>query len=426
MKQETEELMPQEAGLSEGEELLVEMYPPIEDQSSKIIKVIGVGGGGSNAVKNMYNTTPQGVRFAVCNTDSQALHNCNVPVRIMLGKDGLGAGGRPEVARQAAEYSLEQTARLFEDETRMVFITAGLGGGTGTGAAPVIARQARERGILTIGVVTLPFAFERHRSMDKALRGLQALRESVDAMLVINNERLLEVFGDGKTSALDAFKHADQVLSRATLSIAEIITKEGIINCDFCDVESTMKDSGSAIISEGYGRGEGRLFHAVQQALNSPLLTGIKIEQTRRILCIVYTGQDNPVLASELYEIQDFMERLSPDVEFIFGFYSDESLGDEAKVSIIASGFDTDFPDEIEALRSKYYGNERRLSQAPQPEVSVEPIAEQEAAPDADPAASSDSSTSSASEGGRPAVLTWRERISQYISNIFEEEIPNL
>lgn len=419
---------------------LIMMYPTIEDQSSKIIKVIGVGGGGSNAVKNMFNSTPQGVRFAVCNTDSQALYHCEVPVRILLGEDGLGVGGKPEKAREAAEYSADQTARLFEDGTRMVFITAGLGGGTGTGAAPVIARQAREHGILTIGVVTLPFAFERNRSMDKALRGLLELRRSVDAMLVINNERLLEVFDDGKTSALDAFKHADEVLSRATLSIAEIITVEGIINCDFCDVESTMKESGSAIISEGRGSGEGRLFRAVSQALNSPLLTGFQIEQTSRLLCIVYTGKQSPVLATELYEIRDFMESLSPDVEFIFGFYPDDTLEDEAKVSIIASGFDTDFPEDINELRAKFYGCGNRSLRTknsvpePVPEPAPMPTPEPETVPEpiepeepTDTAAKEQQKTPIVAETSFSSTLTtWRERISQHLATIFEEERQRL
>lgn len=398
--------MTTEKELGDGDELLVEMYS-IEDQSAKIIKVVGVGGGGSNAVKNMYGEHPDGVKFAVCNTDSQALANCNVPVRIMLGKEGLGVGGVPEKGREAAEMSRETTAKLFEDGTHMVFITAGMGGGTGTGAAPVIARQAREYGVLTIGIVTLPFAFERRRSIDKALQGLLELRKNVDAMLVINNERLLDVYADGETTAVQAFKYADDILSHATLSIAEIITAEGKINCDFCDVQSTMKDGGSAIISVGRGSGEGRVFRALQDALNSPLLTGIEVEKAQRLLCVIYTGDVSPVKISEFNDLKDFMEALSPDLEFILGLYPDSNLGDEVKVSIIASGFNQDLPDDLDALREKYYGKSRKKSRPSVAEPEPEAIHEPEVAPQ------------------KPEkdvkIKSWGERLADYLGSVFEE-----
>ena len=351
MKKPNEPLQP-----SPNDDLLVDMFPPVEDKSANIIKVIGVGGGDSNAVANMYNEHPTGVRFAVCNTDSQALSHCPVPVRVLLGTEGLGVGGVPEKGQEAAERSLEATQGFFDETTRMVFVTAGMGGGTGTGAAPVIARQARERGILTIGIVTLPFAFERRKRINKALKGLIRLHNTVDALLVINNERLLQIYADGCTTAIEAFKCADDILSRATLSIAEIITVEGIINRDFCDVQSTMRDGGSAIISVGHGMGEGRIFRAMHDALNSPLLTGVRIEDAKRLLCIVYTGEESPVCINEFNDLQDFMEGLSPDVEFIFGLYPDPALGDEVKVSIVASGFDDDFPADVDLLYEKYYG----------------------------------------------------------------------
>lgn len=409
-----------------ADDLLVEIYP-IEDQSGKIIKVIGVGGGGGNAVKNMYEEHPEGVRFAVCNTDSQALSSCNVPVRIMLGEDGLGVGGKPEVGRAAAEKSLDATAKLFEDETRMVFITAGMGGGTGTGASPIIAKQARERGILTIGVVTLPFAFERRRSIEKALCGLSELRKNVDAILVINNERLLDIYTNTETTATDAFKFADNILSHATLSIAEIITTEGIINCDFCDVQSTMKDGGASVISVGRATGEGRIFRAVEDALNSPLLTGIKIENTKKLLCVVYTGDVSPVKITELNDLEDFMDTVSDDVEFILGLYPDHSLGDEVKVSLIASGFDDEFPADIDQLREKYYGTTKRAGgkkSAAAPETVVEQPAEvpaeELAAEPAETPAPSAVAEKPASQPHAPQP-TWLDRFTSKLAELFED-----
>ena len=221
----------------------------IKNQASNIIKVIGVGGGGGNAVKNMYSQGIKDVSFAICNTDSQALSRSNVPTKIQLGDTGLGAGGNPEKGRAAAETSIEQIKALFNDTTQMVFITAGMGGGTGTGAAPIIAHIAKEMGILTIGIVTIPFQFEMKPKIVKAIKGVNEMKENVDALLVINNERLREIYADGITTAKEAFCKADDILTTATKSIAEIITIEGTINRDFCDVETIMKDGGSAIMA---------------------------------------------------------------------------------------------------------------------------------------------------------------------------------
>ena len=426
------EPLPQNA----NDDLLVDMFPPVEDKSANIIKVIGVGGGGSNAVANMFNEHPTGVRFAVCNTDSQALSHCPVPVRVLLGTEGLGVGGVPEKGQEAAERSLEATQGFFDETTRMVFVTAGMGGGTGTGAAPVIARQARERGILTIGIVTLPFAFERRKRINKALKGLIRLHETVDALLVINNERLLQIYADGCTTAIEAFKCADDILSRATLSIAEIITVEGIINRDFCDVQSTMRDGGSAIISVGHGTGEGRIFRAMHDALNSPLLTGVRIEDAKRLLCIVYTGEESPVCINEFNDLQDFMEGLSPDVEFIFGLYPDPVLGDEVKVSIVASGFDDDFPADVDGLYEKYYGAVLTSSTAsvsavasPAPTAASAPAAptapaETPSSPANTPTAPAEmpSAPSAPSTPSVPGYPTWTDRLAHYITRIFEED----
>lgn len=361
-----------------NEDLLIEMTP-IEDKSRGIIKVIGVGGGGGNAVRNMFRKDCPGISYAVCNTDSQALSRTEIPVRIQLGSEGLGVGGDPQKGRAKAEESLEQIEQLLSDGTQMVFITAGMGGGTGTGAAPVIAQMARERGILTIGVVTIPFAFEMRKRIEKALAGVIQLQKHVDALLVINNERLMEIYSDGNTTCTEAFEHADDILSISTRSIAEVITVEGIINRDFCDVKSVMQNGGSAIISIGYGEGEHRILKAVEQALDSPLLTGVDIEHAQKMLCIVYTGNLQPVKISEMSEIQDFMDTLSPDLDVFFGLYPDDSLGNDVKVSIIATGFNRecdieavaiDNNERIQTMRTHYYGARTKV-QASQTDASA-------------------------------------------------------
>lgn len=245
-----------------------------KDLSENIIKVIGVGGGGSNAVKNMYRQGVHNVSFAICNTDSQALAKADIPVKIQLGQAGLGVGGKPEKGREAAESSIHEIESLFDNDTRMVFITCGMGGGTGTGAAPVIAHVAREKGLLTVGVVTIPFAFEKRVRIEKALVGVEEMRKNVDALLVINNERLCDIYADGMTTVEQAFSKADDILTVAAKSISEIITTEGIVNRDFCDVQTVMKDGGDAIMSVGRASGEHRIEKAFVEALNSPLQIG--------------------------------------------------------------------------------------------------------------------------------------------------------
>ena len=294
----------------------------IKNQASNIIKVIGVGGGGGNAVKNMYSQGIKDVSFAICNTDSQALSRSNVPTKIQLGDTGLGAGGNPEKGRAAAETSIEQIKALFNDTTQMVFITAGMGGGTGTGAAPIIAHIAKEMGILTIGIVTIPFQFEMKPKIVKAIKGVNEMKENVDALLVINNERLREIYADGITTAKEAFCKADDILTTATKSIAEIITIEGTINRDFCDVETIMKDGGSAIMAMGRAKGKYRIQNAILDALNSP------------------SSKENPILINELSELNTFMEELDPNIEVIWGLYDDDSLGEDVKITLIATGFD--------------------------------------------------------------------------------------
>lgn len=352
-----------------NEETKVEFrFPTVTDKSRDIIKVIGVGGGGGNAVKNMIANGVENVSFAVVNTDSQALAKTDVPVKLQIGHNGLGVGGRPELGREAAEYSIENIKKLFEDETKMVFITAGLGGGTGTGAAPVIARVARELDILTVGVVTLPFAFEKKLRIEKALKGVDELKRNVDALLVINNERLMQIYSDGMTTISDAFEKADEIITTATKSIAEIITLEGKVNRDFCDVQTVMKDGGGALMSEGRASGEHRIMKAMANALNSPLLNNVEVEKSQRLLYIIYQSHKNPVLVTELKEVNQFMDNMANDLEVLWGLYWDDSLGDDVKVNIISTGFDKERSasqeqrDEqrlknIEGLYSHYYGN---------------------------------------------------------------------
>ena len=311
-----------------------------KDKTENLIKVIGVGGGGGNAVKSMYEKGVKNVSFAVCNTDSQALSKSPIPVRVQLGEEGLGVGGDPEKGRAAAEESMKDIELLFNDETKMVFLTAGLGGGTGTGAAPLIAKMARERGLLTVGVVMLPFRFEKKARMEKALIGAEEMKRNVDALLIVSNERLLEIYSDSMLSIDEAFGKANDILTVATKTISEVITKEGIINRDFKDVETVMKDSGGAIVTVGYGSGEKRIIKAMKDALNSPLLNTRDIEKAQRLLYIIYSCNEKPVGIAELSEINEFMDTLPEDMEVLWGLYPDDTIGDQVKVAVVATGFD--------------------------------------------------------------------------------------
>ena len=314
-------------------------FGPIEDLSQNIIKVIGVGGGGCNAVRSMCDEGIEGVTYAACNTDSAALSKLNVPVKIQLGEAGLGAGARPEVGRKAAESNLNDIKRLLDDGTKMVFVTAGMGGGTGTGAAPVVARAAKECGILTIGVVTIPFYFEQKRKIIKALKGVEELRKNVDAMLIVNNERLCDVYSNSQVTLKEAFKRADNVLKDAVKGISELITisSEGSINLDFCDVEATMRNGGGAIMATGRASGEHRVERAIINALDSPLLYGSDIGKAKRVLFNIYASEEAPLFVPELSEITEFFEQLDPEIEVIWGTAEDNSLGEDAKVIILAS-----------------------------------------------------------------------------------------
>ena len=310
----------------------------------KIIKVIGVGGGGGNAVENMYRTSIHNVSFVICNTDSQALENSPIPVKVQLG-EGLGAGNNPEVARKAAENSREEIAALFDDGTKMVFITAGMGGGTGTGAAPVVAEIAKSLGILTVGIVTIPFMFEMSNKIHQALRGVTEIAKHVDALLVINNQRLLEIYPECKIKT--GFKKVDEVLTVATKSIAEIITIHGIINLDFKDVEKVLKDGGVAIMSYGIDKGEQRLAGAFDKALHSPLLNNNNIYDSKKILFNIYIEPEEDeddeagLKVGEMEWVNNFMKRFNHDnIEVIWGMSEDETLQKgEVKVTVLATGF---------------------------------------------------------------------------------------
>ena len=311
------------------------------EKENSIIKVIGVGGGGGNAVNHMYREGIHDVSFVLCNTDNQALNDSPVPVHLQLGKEGLGAGNKPERARQAAEETIDDIKNMLNDGTKMAFITAGMGGGTGTGAAPVIARVSKELDILTVGIVTIPFRFEGDKKIDQALDGVEEMSKHVDALLVINNERLREIYPE--LSLLNAFAKADDTLSVAAKSIAEIITTHGLINLDFNDVKTVLKDGGVAIMSTGYGEGEGRVKQAIDDALNSPLLNDNDIYNSKKILLsIAYASDksgDSGLMMEEMNDVNDFMARFDSNFEIKWGVAIDPELEKKVKVTILATGF---------------------------------------------------------------------------------------
>lgn len=324
-----------------SEKEIIPFFDDVKDTMQGIIKVIGVGGGGCNAVRNMYNEKVTGVTFAACNTDSQSLKGSPVPVKVLMG-EGLGAGGFPEIGKSEAEKSEESLKNILSDGTKMVFITASMGGGTGTGSAPVIAKMAKDLGLLTIGVVTIPFFFEKKQKIIKALKGVDEMRKHVDALLIINNERLCDVYADSDISLHEAFERADNILKDAVKGISELITvhSEGSINLDFRDVEATMKDGGGAIMAMGRAGGEHRVEKAIIDALNSPLLYGNDIGKAKRILFNLYASSEHPIIVREMLEIDDFFDQLDPNINVIWGTSTDDSLGEDAKVTILATGLE--------------------------------------------------------------------------------------
>lgn len=325
-----------------------------EQEANRII-VVGVGGGGNNAVDHMFRQGVEHVSFVVVNTDGQALKNSSVPSRLLIGPNttkGRGAGNDPDKAREAAEESAVQIADIFTDDMDMVFVTAGMGGGTGTGAGPVVARIAKEKGLLTIGIVTIPFMFEGMKKIQKALNGANEMSKYVDAIMIVNNERLIEIYPDFEFES--AFAKADDILSTAASSIAEIITHKGYINLDFNDVNTTLREGGTAIITVGYGEGENRVTNAIQDALNSPLLKNTDVFSSKRILFNLYYSRTANVRfkASEARELNDFIRRVEQEVDVIWGITYDETLGDKVKFTILASGFDVTVNDK-DVIRAK-------------------------------------------------------------------------
>ena len=325
-----------------------------------IIKVIGVGGGGGNAVNHMYREGIHDVSFALCNTDAQSLNASPVPVHIMLRNEELCAMSMPKQAREIAEDTIDDIKHMLDDGTKMTFITAGMGGCTGTGAAPVIAKASKDMGILTVGIVTIPFLWEGEKKINKALDGVEELAKNVDALLVINNERLREVYAD--LSVLNAFGKADDTLSVAAKSIAEIITSRGIVNLDFNDVRTVLEDGGVAIMSTGYGEGEGRLRKAIESALHSPLLNNNDIYNSKKILLSITFAADKAnnegLRMEEMNEVNEFMSHFNCDYQFKWGIFLDPNLGEKVKVTILATGFGIKNIDGMQEHKTKKYTQE--------------------------------------------------------------------
>ena len=348
----------------------------LDIQPNSIIKVMGVGGGGCNAVNYLYRQGVQDVGFLVCNTDRQALEKSPVPSKLQLGK-GLGAGGRPETARALAEESRENIRQALDDGTQMLFITAGMGGGTGTGASPIVAEIARSLNILTVAIVTIPFAFEGKRIIRKAFRGVAQLAQNVDAILVINNEKLKLIYPDFDLP--NAFNKSDEVVSNAAKSIAEIITVPGYINTDFQDVYNTLVGSGVAIMNVGRSADkEQRITKAINEALNSPLVNTTNIHGAQRILLNFYCSEQNAIRMTELDQINQFIEAVGDEVEVKWGASYDDSLGDEVRVTLIATGYPvTDIPgiesaEEADAAQAADFQKEVTIAQQPTIEQAME------------------------------------------------------
>ncbi|MBO5618611.1 MAG: cell division protein FtsZ [Paludibacteraceae bacterium] len=308
-------------------------------KEDSIIKVIGVGGGGCNAVNYMHRQGLKDVSFLVCNTDRQVLQKSSVPSKLQLGP-GLGAGGDPEAARQYAEESKEHIREALNDGTQMLFITAGMGGGTGTGASAVVAEVAQEMGILTVGIVTIPFAFEGKRKIVKAMTGVARLAKHVDALLIINNEKLKQIYPE--LNLLNAFSKSDDVVANAARAIAEIITVPGYINTDFADVRNTLKKGGVAIMNVGRASGENRITNAISDALNSPLVNTNDVHGAERILLQFYCSTEHAIVMEEIDQINDFVQEVGDDIEVQWGASIDETLGEDVRVTIIATGYKVD------------------------------------------------------------------------------------
>lgn len=343
---------------------------------SSIIKVIGVGGGGSNAVNHMFRQGIKGVDFIICNTDAQAMESSPVPTKIQLGEKGLGAGSIPSVGKEAATQKMDQIREILEKNTQMVFITAGMGGGTGTGAAPVIASIAKDLGILTVGIVTIPFTFEGKKRKLQADEGLMELRKYVDTLLIICNDKLRELCGDLKLS--EAFNKADDILTTAAKGIAEIITVTGYINVDFEDVRTVMQNSGKAIMGCAMAEGENRAIEAVKAALSSPLLNDNDIEGASNVLLYIASGQEE-ISMDEVTEITDYIQQeAKAQAEIIWGNGYDDSLGKNISITLIATGFEAQNRAVQDNVIRHILNDEKKVQEVtpaePEPQVIENPI----------------------------------------------------
>ena len=311
-------------------------FKPTQENHS-IIKVVGVGGGGSNAVEHMYETGIEDVSFLIINTDKQALEGSNIPNKLLIGEKGLGAGAKPEIARNFAEQYADTIRQALSDGTEMVFITAGMGGGTGTGAAPIVAQISHELGILTVGIVTIPFKFEGKKKILMALEGVKSIEKWCDALLVVNNNRLIDIYPDLNFG--NAFSKADDTLTTAAKSISDIINKRGYINLDFADVSTTLRNGGVALISTGSANGENRLSKAIEAAKTSPLLQDNKITDAKHLLFELCFSHQNPISMAEIAEMNHFVDGLNSDIEVIWGAMYDDELGEDVRIILLASGF---------------------------------------------------------------------------------------
>lgn len=372
---------------------------------NSIIKVIGVGGGGGNAVNNMYEKGIKGVDFVVCNTDVQALDMSPVPNKIRLGSnqtEGLGAGANPELGRLSALESIDQIKEVLESNTKMVFVTAGMGGGTGTGAAPVIAGLAKEMGILTVAIVTTPFRFEGKKRIGQAMEGIKALQKSVDTIITINNNNLTEIFGQNVTMK-QAFEEADTVLCDAAKGIAEIITLEGYINVDFADVNTIMKDGGTALMGSATYSGDDRAIRAAEDAISSPLLDNITIHGSRGIMVNISATSDSLRLDETTTIVEYIQEAAGDNADIIFGTVYDEEMGDAISVTVIATGFDT----------------ERRTFETAEPQRSV--LSTEDPAPAPEIRTSTNSGLSDFSITSSPAFsLEFEEEVEKKQPSLFD------
>ena len=335
-----------------------------EELAQAKILVIGVGGAGNNAVNRMVDEAIEGVELIGINTDKQALDLCKAPTRVQIGEKltkGLGAGAKPEIGAAAVDENRDEITELVK-EADMVFVTCGMGGGTGTGAAPIIAKTAKDMDILTVGIVTIPFLFEGNRKIDQALDGVEQMSQHVDALLVINNERLRDIYSD--FSVMNAFGKADDTLSVAAKSIAEIITIRGTINLDFNDVKTVLKDGGVAIMSTGYGEGENRVSQAINDALHSPLLNNNDIFNSKKILFNISFSTKSELMMEEMNEVHDFMSKFGKDVETKWGLYIDESLENKVKFTVLATGFGIkDVPGMDNMLNKRTIEEQKKLEE---------------------------------------------------------------